>query len=244
MKLFYRYLFIPALLINLLFSGCYSVPESSLSKPGKFVFKSDASDFIESISKNTIVFGTGVRVVEGGDSFFTGIGRSGISSAIYPGFPLKISATIITESIIENAGAYYSNLLDMSESETDSFMIAYRKMYDVENNNLIWIYMRTNLAESYLAPDRWVIFIEDEDQNQYEPRKLSQDQPPIPDFSNERRDNWRRASVNESHFALIFPKNKFDENPWIPNEGKLKLVFMNPDKNIERADGTWIFEKE
>jgi len=212
--------------------------------PKKFAFKSDASDFIESISKNTIVFGTGVKVTEGGDSFFTGIGKSGNSISLYPGFPLKISATIITEGIIRNAGEYYTKLLDMSEAETDSFMNAYREMYDVENNNLIWIYMKTNLAESYLNKDRWVIFVEDEDQNQYEPFKVSQDQPLIPDFDNERKDNWRRTRVKESQFALKFPKKKFDDRPWIPTEGKLKLVFMNPDKNIERADGTWIFKKD
>ena len=242
MKLFHRYIFVPALLINLFFGGCYTTPKSSM--PGKFAFKSDASDFIESISKNTIVFGTGVKVTEGGDSFFTGIGKSGKFTSLYPGFPLKISATIITEGIIRNAGEYYTKLLDMSEAETDSFMNAYREMYDVENNNLIWVYLKTNLAESYLNPDRWVIFVEDEDQNQYEPLKVSQDQPLIPDLNNERRDNWRRTREKESQFALKFPKKKFDDQLWIPNKGKLKLVFMNPDKNIERADGTWIFEKD
>lgn len=239
MKLFHRNIFVPTLLINLFFVGFYTDPKPPM--PEKFAFKSDASDFIDSISKNTIVFGTGVKVTEGGDSFFTGIGKSGKSISLYPGFPLKISATIITEGIIRNAGEYYTKLLDLSEAEADSFMNAYREMYDVENNNLIWIYMKTNFAESYLNPDRWVIFVEDEDQNQFEPLKISQDQPLIQDFNNERRDNWRRTRVKESQFGLKFPKKKFDDRPWIPNKGKLKLVFMNPDKNIERADGTWIF---
>ena len=225
--------------MNLFFVGFHTDPKSLM--PEKFVFKSDASDFIDSISKNTIVFGTGVKVTEGGDSFFTGIGKSGKSISSYPGFPLKISATIITEGIIRNAGEYYTKLLDLNEAEADSFMNAYREMYDVENNNLIWIYMKTNFAESYLNPDRWVIFVEDEDQNQFEPLKISQDQPLIQGFNNERRDNWRRTRVKESQFALKFPKKKFDDRLWIPNKGKLKLVFMNPDKNIERADGTWIF---
>ena len=242
MKLFPRYMLIPVLLINLFFVGCYTTPKSSI--PGKFAFNSDASDFIESISKNTIVFGTGVTVIGGGDSFFTGIGKSGMSTSLYPGFPLKISATIITEEIIRNAGEYYTLLLDMSDAETDSFMNVYRELYDFENNNLIWIYMKTNLAESYLNSDRWVIFVEDEDQNQFEPLKLSQLQPLIPDFNSGRRDNWRRTRAKETQFALKFPKKKFDDRLWIPDKGKLKLVFMNPDKNIERADGTWIFEKD
>ena len=242
MKLIHRKIFVPVLMINLLFAGFNTPPRSPVQ--GKFAFKSDASDFIEAISKNTIVFGTGVKVTEGGDSFFTGIGKSGKSLAFYPGFPLTISATIITEGIIRNAGEYYTKLLDMNQVETDSFMNAYREMYDLESNNLIWIYMKTNLAESYLNPDRWVIFVEDEDQNQFEPLKVSQDQPLLPDFNNERRDNWRRTRAKESQFALIFPKKRFDDRPWIPNKGKLKLVFMNPDKNIERADGTWIFDKD
>ena len=242
MKHFQRIIIVLVLLTNLFFSGCYTAPKSSMS--GEFAFKSNAADFIESISKNTIVFGTGVKVTKGGDSFFTGIGKSGRSASSYPGFPLKISATIITEEIIKNAGEYYTKLLDMNEAETDSFMNAYREMYDIENNNLIWIYMKTNLAESYLSPDRWVIFVEDEDQNQFEPLKILQAQPLIPDFENERRDLWRRTRVKETHFALKFPKKKFDDNDWVPVSGKLKLVFMNPDKNIERADGTWIFEQE
>ena len=212
--------------------------------PGKFAFKSGASDYIEAISRNTIVFGTGRKVTEGGDSFFTGIGKPGNSISLYPGFPLKISATIITEGIINNAGEYYTKLLDMSDAEADSFMNAYRELYDIENNNIIWIYMKTNFAESYLSPDRWVIFVEDEDQNQFEPVKISQDQPILPDINNDRRDNWRRTLMKETQFVLKFPKKKFDDRPWIPDKGKLKLVFMNPDKNIERADGTWIFEKD
>ena len=242
MKRYQQILIVSALPIFLFMSGCYTTPKSSM--PGEFSFKSDASDFIESISKNTIVFGTGVKVTEGGDTFFTSIGKPGMSTSLYPGFPLKISATVITEQIIRNAGDYYTKLLDLSEAETDSLMNAYREKYDVENNNLIWIYMNTNLAESYLNPDRWVIFVEDEDQNQYEPVKIPHTQPPLADIDDERRDNWRRTSIRETQFALQFPKKKFDDRPWIPDKGKLKLVFMNPDKNIERADGTWIFEKD
>ena len=242
MKRYKQILIVPALLLISFIGGCYTTPKSSL--PGKFSFKSDASDFIESISKNTIVFGTGATVIKGGDSFFTGIGNPGMSTSFYPGFPLKISATIITDNVIRNAGDYYTKLLDMNEAEADSFMNAYRELFDVENNNLIWIYMKTNLAESYLNPDRWVIFVEDEEQNQFEPLKVPQAQTPLPNAGDERRDNWRRSRIRETQFALKFPKKKFDDRPWVPDRGKLKLVFMNPSKNIERADGTWIFEKD
>ena len=237
-----RYIIVPVLLLSLFFSGCYTTPKSSI--PGEFAFKSNAADFIKSISKNTIVFGTGAKMITGGDGFFTGIGKPGNSATLYPGFPLKISATLITEEIISNAGEYYSKLLDFNEAESDSFKNAYREMYDLENNNLIWIYMKTNLADSYLSPDRWIIFVEDEDQNQFEPLKISHSQSLLPDFDSERRDNWRRSRVKETQFALKFPKKKFDDRDWIPVSGKLKLVFMNPDKNIERADGSWIFEEE
>ncbi len=230
------------LLTGLILSGCYTSPKSTL--PRKFAFKSNAVDFITSISEHTIVFGTGVRVTEGGDSFFTGIGKPGMSSSLYPGFPLKISATIVTEDIVNNAGDYFSKLLDLNDAETDSFMNAYRKTYDVENNNLIWIYMKTNLAESYLSPERWVIFVEDEEQNQFEPFKLQQIHPMIEDTKDDRKNNWRSLRIKETQFALQFPKEKFDGHPWIPEKGKLKLVFMNPDKNIERADGTWFLGED
>lgn len=222
--------------------GCYTAVETS-SQNG-FIYKSEATEYIEAISKNTILFGTGVRMTGNSDVFFTGIGKPGAASSVYPGFPLLISATMMTDEVLRSAGEFYQNTLGMNMLESDSLLIRYNTDYDLKNNNLIWIYMRTTFAKEYLSPDRWVIFVEDEDENQYEPKKVPlivtlspENEPPV-------RQNWRRAQTKKVQFGLLLPKSKFDGTPWVPENGNLKIVFMNPNKGIERADGSWVFSKE
>lgn len=226
------------ILVILIFQGCTSSGQSFTS--GKFIFKSDASPFIDAISKNTIVFGAGVRMT-GGDAFFKGIGKPGGPSPLQPSFPLQISATIIDEEVITKSGDYYSNLGGLTETEKDSFLANYRDHYNLDKFDLIWIYMRTTYAEDYVNPEKWVIFIEDEDENQFEPTIISEEESLIKNGNYPAKERWRRAQVKEIQFALLLPKKKFNGKSWIPEIGKLKIVFMNPNKATERAEGTWIF---
>lgn len=213
------------------------------SASGKFVFKSDASPYIDAISKNTIVFGVGVRMT-GGDAFFKGIGKPGGPPSLYPGFPLQISATIIDEEVITESGDYYANLGGLTDTEKDSFLLNYRNHYKLDEYDLIWIYMRTTFAENYVNPEYWVIFVQDEDENQFEPQKISEEALLTKNGNYPAKERWRRAQTKEIQFALLLPKKKFDGGSWIPESGNLKIVFMNPNKQAERAEGTWIFKSE
>ena len=222
--------------------GCYTAVETP-SKNG-FIYKSEATEYIEAISKNTILFGAGVRMTGNSDAFFTGIGKPGATSSVYQGFPLLISATIMTDEVLQSAGKFYQNTLGMSKLESDSLLIKYDTKYDLKNNNLIWIYMRTTFAKEYLSPERWVIFVEDEDENQYEPIKVPLAETLLPEKEPSVRQNYLKTQTKKVQFGLLLPKYKFDGSPWVPEKGKLKIVFMNPNKGIERAGGSWVFSKE
>jgi len=225
----------------IIFLGSIVYGQSSAS--GKFVFESDASPYLDAISKNTIVFGAGGRMT-GGDAFFTGIGKPGGPPPLYPSFPLQISATIIDEEVISKSGDYYANLGGLTDTEIDSFLLNYRNHYKLDEYDLIWIYMRTTFAENYVDPENWVIFVQDEDENQFEPIKVSEEASLIKNGNYPAKERWRRAQIKEIQFALLLPKKKFDGGSWIPDSGNLKIVFMNPNKQIERAEGTWIFKSE
>jgi len=109
---------------------------------------------------------------------------------------------------------------------------------------MIWIYMRTTLSENYIDPEKWVIFVQDEDKNQFEPKKVSEEGSLIKLDSFPARERWRRAQIKEIQFALLLPKKKFDGKSWIPAKGKLKIVFMNINKQSERTEGTWNFKSD
>lgn len=232
---------ITAVVILIIFQGTVSYGQSSAA--GKFVFKSDASSYIDAISKNTIVFGAGVRMT-GGDAFFKGIGRQGGPPPLQPSFPLQISATIIDDEVISESGDYYSKLGGLTESERDTFLANYRDHYKLDEYDLIWIYMRTTFAENYVDPEKWVIFVQDEDENQFEPKKVSEEKTLIKNGHYPVKERWRRAQIKEVQFALLLPKKKFDGKSWIPPSGKLKIVFMNINKQSERTEGTWIFKSD
>lgn len=227
------------ILIIILFQS--SLALGQFSTASKFVFKSDASSYIDAISRNTIVFGVGVRMT-GGDEFFKGIGKSGGPPPLVPSFPLQISATIIDDEVINESGEYYAKLGGLTELEKDSFLLNYRDHYNLDEHDMIWIYMRTTLSENYIDPEKWVIFVQDEDENQFEPKKVSEEGSLIKLDSFPARERWRRAQIKEIQFALLLPKKKFDGKSWIPAKGKLKIVFMNINKQSERTEGTWIFK--
>ena len=229
------------ILIMIIFRGSLAHGQSSTA--GKFVLKSDASSYIDAISKNTIVFGVGVRMT-GGDEFFKGIGKPGGPPPLRPSFPLQISATIIDDEVISKSGDYYSKLGGLTESEKDSFLANYRDHYNLDEYDLIWIYMRTTLSENYVNPEKWVIFVQDEDENQFEPKKVSEEISSIKNDNFPAKERWRRAQIKEIQFALLLPKKKFDGKSWIPATGQLKIVFMNITNQAERTEGTWIFKSD
>ena len=165
-------------------------------------------------------------------------------------FPLHISATLMDSSLIEAGLQHYATLLTMAPAERTEFRNAYYRRYDVENHLLIWCELQTSWAELHLDPDRWIIFIEDDAINQYEPVQILEEPQPItqmvtdrsPGFQPEqRRRGWE---VHQKTLMLCFPKRDFLENSILSEKVEfLKLVFQLNEDEKTRAEGIWVFKK-
>ncbi len=165
-------------------------------------------------------------------------------------FPLHISATLMDSSLIEAGLQHYANLLTMAPEEQAEFRNAYYRRYDVENHLLIWCELRTTWTELFLDLNRWIIFIEDDAGNRYEPvRVLEESQSSrdmmmdrLPGFQSEqRRPRWE---IHQKTLMLCFPKQDFYKNAILSERSQfLKLVFQLNEDEKTRAEGIWVFKR-
>jgi hypothetical protein len=172
-------------------------------------------------------------------------GRGGPSE-----FPFHIAATLMDSSLIEAGLQYYATLLTMAPEEQAEFRNAYYRRYDVENHLLIWCELRTTWTELFLDLNRWLIFIEDDVGNRYEPVQILEESQPIcpmvkdnlPGFQREQgRWGWE---VHQKSLMLCFPKRDFYKNPILSQRSQfLKLVFQASEDEKTRAEGIWVFKK-
>jgi hypothetical protein len=199
--------------------------------------------------KWTVYFGAGAR---GGRSlplisaFTMAGGRGGGGNE----FPLDIAATLMDSSLIEAGLQHYADLVKMTPEEETTFRRAYFQRYDVEDHILVWCELQTTWAELFLDLNRWLIFIEDDALNQYEPvqildesqssRQMVMDS--LPGFPSE----WRhpRWEIHQKTLMLCFPKRDLLKNPILTERVQfLKLVFQLKDDEKTKAEGMWVFKK-
>ena len=178
--------------------------------------------------------------------FAMGGGRGG------PGgeFPLQITATLMDTMLIEAGLRHYATLVKMTPKEQTAYRSGYFQRYDVENHLLIWCELSTTWAELHLDLDRWIIFIEDDAMNQYEPVRVLEESQPIdqmvtdrlPGFQpKQRRPRWE---VHQKTLMLCFPKRDFYESPILSERARfLKLVFQLNEDEKTRAEGIGVFKK-
>jgi hypothetical protein len=165
-------------------------------------------------------------------------------------FPLDIAATLMDSSLIEAGLQHYADLVKMTPEEETTFRRAYFQRYDVEDHILVWCEMQTTWAELFLDLNRWLIFIEDDALNQYEPvqildesqssRQMVMDS--LPGFPSE----WRRPrwEIHQKTLMLCFPKRDLLKNPILTERVQfLKLVFQLKDDEKTKAEGMWVFKK-
>ena len=165
-------------------------------------------------------------------------------------FPLQITATLMDSSLIEAGLKYYSDIIDMTPEEGEEFRNAYYKRYDVEDHLLVWCELQTSWTELFLDPNRWIIFIEDDQVNQHEPVKVLEESTSI---GQSRTDtltqlpprSWYRAwRFHQKALMLCFPKRDYYKNPILSEKVKyLKLIFQQKDDEKSRAEGVWVFKK-
>jgi hypothetical protein len=182
--------------------------------------------------------------------FINPLGMTGGPGGESSEFPLRISATLMDSLLIEAGLEHYANLVKMTPEERADFRRAYFQRYGVEDHLLIWCDLQTSWTERFLDLDRWIIFIEDDAGNRYEPlRVLEESQSSremgmdaLPRFQPEqRRPRWE---IHEKTLMLCFPKRDFYGAPVLSKEvGSLKLVFQQSDDEKTRAEGIWMFTK-
>ncbi len=165
-------------------------------------------------------------------------------------FPLQITATLMDTMLIEAGLQHYDTLLAMTPEEQAEFHRNYFQRYDVENHLLIWCELRTTWAELHLDPNRWIIFIEDDAVNQYEPVQILEEPQSInqmlvdrlPGFQSE-QERWRRK-VHQKTLMLCFPKRDLLGNLILSERVRfLKLIFQLSQDKKTRAEGIWVFKK-
>jgi hypothetical protein len=172
-------------------------------------------------------------------------GRGGPSE-----FPLHIAATLMDSLLIEAGLQHYAALLTMTPEERTKFRNAYYRRYDPTNHILIWCELRTTWTELFLDSNRWIIFIEDDAGNRYEPVQILEQSQPIRQIERDslagfqyEQERWG-WEVHQKSLMLCFPKRDFYKNP-ILSEGSqfLKLVFQLSEDEKTRTEGIWVFKR-
>ncbi len=168
-------------------------------------------------------------------------------------FPILINATLMDTLLIEAGLEYYAVLINMTPEEERRFRTSYFQRYEVESHLLIWCKLQTSWSELYLDPSRWIIFIEDDAGNQYEPLQILEEENETPALSRkagerfpqlhseDRKPEWE---THQKNLMLCFPKRDFLNNPVLSKRVKsLKLIFQQIEDERIRAEGTWVFKE-
>jgi hypothetical protein len=236
----------------LLLGSCATVP-SSQKYVGE-VFDSKTSAQIEKSFPNlwekwTVRLGAAARGIEP-MRFINPLAMTGGPGGGISEFPLHITATLMDTLLIEAGLRHYDTLIGMTPDEKTAFRNAYFQRYNVENHLLIWCELQTTWTELFLDLNRWIIFIEDDAGNQYEPvriveksqssREMMTDK--LPEFLPEQR--GPRLEIHQKILMLCFPKRDFYDNPVLSEKVRfLKLVFQLSEDEKTRAEGVWVFKK-
>jgi len=245
-------IFYSLVIFVLLLTSCATAPSYRKYVGSVFDSKSSAQteeSFPNLWEKWTVYLGVatqGGRPWQLSNPFAMGGGRGG------PGgeFPLQITATLMDSSLIEASLQHYATLVKMTPEEQTAYRSDYFQRYDVEDHLLIWCELRTTWAELHLDPNRWIIFIEDDEVNQYEPMRVLEESQSsremgierLPGFQPEqRRPRWK---IHRKTLMFCFPKQNLLKNPILSERVRfLKLVFQLSEDETTRAEGVWVFKK-
>jgi hypothetical protein len=182
--------------------------------------------------------------------FINPLGMTGGPGGESSEFPLRVAATLMDSLLIEAGLQHYANLIEMTPKEQTAYRSYYFQRYDVEDYLLIWCELQTTWTELFLDLNRWIVFIEDDAVNQYEPvqvleesqssREMVMDRLPI--FQPDQR--LPRFQIHQKTLMLCFPKRDFYGAPVLSKEVEfLKLVFQLSDDEKTRAEGIWVFKE-
>jgi len=187
----------------------------------------------------TIVFGNrgGLPEIPGMSHMRGGSGIGGFSL-----FPLTVRATWMDSTLMEAGIREFAALASMNDSAAADFRSAYYERYETGRRLRIWVDLSTTYSEEYLNLDRWSIFLEDQDGNQFAPSRISEgalkekmpaDGGGIPGFSP------FMDPIRSKVVELFFDRIQYGGEPLLRSGNTVfKLVILEWGKK-DRAEGEW-----
>jgi hypothetical protein len=176
----------------------------------------------------------------------------GGSMADRESFPLLVRATFMDSSLIEEGLREYGRLAKMNNEELAEYRARYETDHEVDSTLYIWVELQTGLAEDYLRLDRWTIFLEDDQNHQFDPVRV--EPHPVQSASERRlamtqneRDGFpggrsQVPSVIRRDVELYFPKYQLSGEQILTRATKsLKFVMLQSDNPSVKAEGVWDF---
>jgi hypothetical protein len=162
-------------------------------------------------------------------------------------FPLAVEATLMDSTLIEEGFQYFTNRVEMTPEEETTFRSKYSDRFDPANHFLVWCKLRTRYAANYLNLDRWIIYIEDDGRDRFEPEQMIKEPPSHqheimeePQAFQTEMEPWSRE-IHRQSLMLCFPKDSSSSTPVLSaTTHRLKLVFQLNDDRELKAEGIWI----
>jgi hypothetical protein len=147
------------------------------------------------------------------------------------------------DSTLMEAGIQeFAALASMTGIEAADFRSAYHERYETGRRLRIWVNLSTTYSEEYLNLDRWSIFLEDQDGNQFAPSRVSQG--PVKKRTpagggGQTGFNPFMDPVHSKVIELFFDRIQYGGEPLSrPGDQAFKLVILEWGKK-DRAEGEW-----
>lgn len=227
-------------------SGVDSATQSNRPRIGRLASSFFGESFERLWEERTILLGQ----FSGGGAPFpsTPGGQRGNASP----FPLTVRATILDSTLVEAGIQEFARLASMKADELQTFRQTYRSQHFLDEYIFVEAELQTFLSENYLQLDRWVIFLEDDNRNQYEPRRVEKDPPQkslarFQPGGGRGNQEGRFAGMGASSFStqrieLYFPRYRYARIPVVgPETGSIKLVVVDARDSNVRAEEKWNF---
>jgi len=211
-------------------------------------------DLSELQDKWTVTFGMS-RGGSGGFSFTGG----GESPAAGMGFPLKIKATLLDPLLVIAQRRGSNKTHEFPSDSAISYFNSIKK--DVLE---IQVSITTSYHESYLDLKNWIVYLENDKIEQFEPWKIEKREKPFIEQSRSFRLPYSQRRVmpptitdapdmeptrtfgdmSKSAYYSVFFRDKIQGKPLIREDTEfLKLIFLKEIGTAERSEGKWIFSR-
>lgn len=158
---------------------------------------------------------------------------------------IRIWATLYDPEVIDAWIRVRCREDSLSDRECDAFRQEYVSSHRTEEDFRIHLKMESDFAVKSLEPDLWAIYLLDDEDIMYEPRRVRKGE--IEERQREIYSPYHRITVTKTQIRrtvdLYFPKVTFFGKALTGGKARfLKLVFSRHRK--AEGEGVWIFESE